>query len=375
MSIGFVMGGDPVGGGWWGIPTAGNRPTMLPKADSLGRQIDRKHRPDQVPARHRAPLPAVAGLGPVVAHHEVLPCGHVRGEVPPPTALRLDVRLLEPLAVHPDDAVSLLEVIAGKADEPLHEGLPGAAALEAAGRRGRRLEHDDLAALRIAEAIDETVREHPVRETRHAPRRGLRAMERGLHRGRGNAVRVDDPGLDGKHRPDGHDDRDDPVDDRRPRVRQALGQPVDRPSHWNPTTPPPPCRARPHSDLSLLCSRRHVSMRAWSPESRMSGTLQPLNSGGRVYCGYSRPPSSSAEKLSSAPLSSRRAPGSRRATASRTTMAGSSPPESTYGPIEIASVAMCSTMRSSKPSKRADSSVSASSFASSSTSSWSSCVP
>ena len=34
--------------------------------------------------------------------------------------------------------------------------------------------------------------------------------------------------------------------------------------------------------LTRLCSRRHWSIRAWFPESRMSGTRQPRNSSGRV---------------------------------------------------------------------------------------------
>jgi hypothetical protein len=56
-----------------------------------------------------------------------------------------------------------------------------------------------------------------------------------------------------------------------------------------------------------------------------------------------------------------------RATASRSTIAGRSPLERTYGPIEIASLQRCWTIRWSKPSNRADSSVSVSSSASSST--------
>ena len=43
-------------------------------------------------------------------------------------------------------------------------------------------------------------------------------------------------------------------------------------------------------------------MRPWSPEKDVRHS-QPLNSGGRVYCGNSTPPSSSAENVSTAPLS------------------------------------------------------------------------
>src|SRR4029078_9581793 len=42
--------------------------------------------------------------------------------------------------------------------------------------------------------------------------------------------------------------------------------------------------------LARLCSRRQPSIRPWSPESSTSGTPQPRNSDGRVYCGVSRAP-------------------------------------------------------------------------------------
>src|SRR5687767_16029263 len=108
-----------------------------PKSDALRGPINGKDRPDQVPARDGPPFPAVAGLRAIVAHHEVLACGHVEREVAPAASLLLDVRLLQPLPVHAHNAVSLFEVVTGEPDEPLDEGLAGAAALEAA-RRGRR---------------------------------------------------------------------------------------------------------------------------------------------------------------------------------------------------------------------------------------------
>ena len=43
-----------------------------------------------------------------------------------------------------------------------------------------------------------------------------------------------------------------------------------------------------------LCSdsrRRHLAITSWLPESSTSGTSSPLNSGGRVYWGYSSSPS------------------------------------------------------------------------------------
>jgi len=66
---------------------------------------------------------------------------------------------------------------------------------------------------------------------------------------------------------------------------------------------------------------------AWSPLSNTSGTLNPSNSAGRVYCGYSSRPSA---KLSSAPeAAAPMTPGNRRTQASISTMAATSPPEST----------------------------------------------
>ena len=79
---------------------------------------------------------------------------------------------------------------------------------------------------------------------------------------------------------------------------------------------------------------------------RVVRVLEPAVERGREALDLARPLASSA-------------PGSRRATASTSAIAGISPPERTYGPIEIASVQRWSRMRWSKPSKRAESSVSA----------------
>src|SRR5450759_1403214 len=79
--------------------------------------------------------------------------------------------------------------------------------------------------------------------------------------------------------------------------------------------------------LWLACWRRHWPMRAWSPEMSTSGTLMPRYSAGRVNCGH---PEGSLEKLSWVSDSgSPTTPGTRRATASIRTMAGTSPPLST----------------------------------------------
>src|SRR5205085_6651448 len=225
--------------------------------------------------------------------------------------------------------------------------------------RLRCVEDDDLAAVRVAEVVDEPVGEHTVGEARPAAHARPGAVQRRLHRRGRDSVRVDDVELHREDDPDRTRDGEDPVErDPRP-ARDAEA--VERTSHRA-------LRAR-------LCSARHSAIRAWSPERSTSGTRWPRNSAGRVYCGYSSPPSSSPEKLSKAPDSSRMAPGRRRATASSTTIAGSSPPERTYGPIEIASEARCVTIRSSKPSEREERSVRAGSAASSSTTSWVSCRP
>src|SRR5882724_4977195 len=72
---------------------------------------------------------------------------------------------------------------------------------------------------------------------------------------------------------------------------------------------------------------RQAAIRAWSPETRISGIGRPSNSCGRVYCGYSSSPS---EKLSSAPEAGFPiTPGSSRTQASISAMAAISPPDST----------------------------------------------
>src|SRR5262245_18750136 len=208
MSIGVLIRGTATEG----------RRTMLAKADPLRRPVDRENRPDQVAARHRSPLAAVARLGAVVAHHEVRPLRDV------PTAVRLrialvlgHVRLVEGLAVDADSPSALGDRVSGQADDPLDEGAAGAAFLE---RERRGVEDDDVATMRVAEMIDEPVCEHAVRVVGEAARLRLCAVERRLHGRRGDAVGVHDPRLDREDCADGHHDRDDPVYDRGPRRRQ-----------------------------------------------------------------------------------------------------------------------------------------------------------
>src|SRR6266436_5494135 len=163
------------------------RGARLAKTQSVRRPVDEEHLADQVPAGDGPPDPRVARLGPVVAHEEVVALRDLR-----PTARRLvvaavrgDVRLLELDPVDVDDAVALADCLAGQADQALHERAAGAAANL---RLRRRVEDDDLAPLRIAEVVDEAVREHAVAESRFATRRGLRAVERRFHRRRRDAV-------------------------------------------------------------------------------------------------------------------------------------------------------------------------------------------
>ena len=83
---------------------------------------------------------------------------------------RLDVRLVQPLAVDVDDAVRSSPRLAGQADQPLHE--------RAAWRRtacrasGGVLKTTMSPRVGIAEVVDEAVREHAVGEARLAARAG-----------------------------------------------------------------------------------------------------------------------------------------------------------------------------------------------------------
>src|SRR5882672_3580700 len=229
--------------------------------DPARRPVRGEDLPDQVAARDRPPRARVARRDAVVAHHEELaladPDRRDRARV---TAGRTDVRLVETLAVDVYIAAALLPQIAGKPDQALHErpARPAACVGE-----GRRVEDDNVVALRVPEPVTEPAGEHPVREACLAFRARLGAVQGRLHRARRDPVRVDDPGLDREDDRDRADDRDEPVDRDPPAVRQPLGQVVDR----------VPQRT---------CSLRQPSIRAWSPESSTSGTLQPRYSAGRV---------------------------------------------------------------------------------------------
>src|SRR5262245_51544868 len=109
-----------------------SRRRILAKADSLGRPVDGEDLADEAVPRDGSPHPAVAGRRPVVAHHEVLalgnaPCPDVVRVLPLP--LRVEIALVEPLAVQVDDAPSVLpDRVARKADQTLDEDAARAAA-------------------------------------------------------------------------------------------------------------------------------------------------------------------------------------------------------------------------------------------------------
>src|SRR5688500_99790 len=131
----------------------------LGQTEARRRPIDGKDGADEILAAHGSPLAAVAGLSTVVAHHEVL--------VGPERPLRtveagrapVHVGLLERRPVHAQEAAPLRDGVAREADEPLDERAAGAAALDGL---LRRLEDDDVAALGVAEAVDEAVGEDAV---------------------------------------------------------------------------------------------------------------------------------------------------------------------------------------------------------------------
>src|SRR5204863_6026982 len=176
------------------------------------------------------------------------------------TPVRLDVGLVEPLAVDVDVAPDLLPRIAGQADQTLDEDAARAADLR---RARRRVEDDDVVALRAPQPVAEAAGEDAVGEPRLAPGGGAGAMQRRLHRAGRDPVRGDDPLLDREHDQDRADDRDEPVDRDPPAAGQSRGQAVD-------------------GIPQRTCSFRQRSTRAWSPERSTSGTRQLWNSAGRV---------------------------------------------------------------------------------------------
>src|SRR5207237_208044 len=100
--------------GFAGLVSKASR--CLAEADAVGGPVDRENRADEVISRHRSPPPAVTGGGAVVAHEEV----PTLRDDPATTVLiasaGLDVRLVQTLAVHEDEPLSLCDDIARTPD-------------------------------------------------------------------------------------------------------------------------------------------------------------------------------------------------------------------------------------------------------------------
>src|SRR6186713_1814272 len=195
-------------------PCSGSRTPPLVNRQTIRGPVGREDLADQVAAGHGSPLSGVARLRAVVAHHEVVAGRDLHGpELLARAPVRLEVRLPQLLAVDEDVPEALLQAhldgVAGQPDEPLDERAAGAALHP---RSIRRVEDDDLSAAGVAQVVDEPIREYAVGEARLAAGCGTRAVERRLHRGGRNAVRVDDVRLDEEHDRDRADDRHRPVD-------------------------------------------------------------------------------------------------------------------------------------------------------------------
>src|SRR5260370_17324997 len=112
------------------------------------RPVGDEDRSDEVAARDGAPGPGVTRVRPVVAQEEVVIGGDPRPRSTLVVAqLRVDVRLLELLAVDEDGAVALGDLLAGEPDQALDEGAATVAGSARSGPR-RPLEDDHLSSLR-----------------------------------------------------------------------------------------------------------------------------------------------------------------------------------------------------------------------------------
>src|SRR6266566_8175530 len=143
----------------------------LRQPDAAGRPVLEEDLADQIRPRYRAPAARVAGLPAVVAHEEVHALRHAPAAVPVLHVVLpspgLHVRLVELLPVDPDEALRVLvDAIARQADQALDEGPARAAGAlrEIDAVLLRRIEDDDLAPVRVAEVVDQPVREHAVGE-------------------------------------------------------------------------------------------------------------------------------------------------------------------------------------------------------------------
>ena len=160
---------------------------------------------------------------------------------------------------------------------------------------------------------------------RLAARPGSGAVERRLHRRRRNLVRVDDECLDQQHGGNRDRDRQSPVDDRAPRPGKPSREPVDR--ALSAEAPLSALLAPPGVDPGMVAGQEDVRN---LPAAVLRGPCVVRVLGSAVELG--------GEGLVDDALRRFRVlPGSRRTIASRSTIAGSSPPERTYGPIETES--------------------------------------
>src|ERR1035438_601064 len=99
----------------------------LEKADSVRRPIGEERSADDPRLRDRAPVPAVLGVGTVVAHHVVVAArDRDRGrETARPALAGNDVGILLLDAVAEHVTVADRDPVAGQPDDPLDEGLCG----------------------------------------------------------------------------------------------------------------------------------------------------------------------------------------------------------------------------------------------------------
>src|SRR3954454_23156351 len=192
--------------------------------DAAGRPVGCEGAADDGAAGNGAPESAVVGLATVVAHHEPVSGrnrdgrGHRASPVRVVVTRVRDVRVLLALAVADDVAVDDADDVAGAGDDALDEvhlrlarrrlvarGVLVAALVAAGIGLGAdgRVEDDDVADLRVAEAVAD-----PVDEDALADREGRD------HRLARDAVRLDEERLDSERESERHADDDDQLDER-----------------------------------------------------------------------------------------------------------------------------------------------------------------
>ena len=145
--------GGPAGAGLVQEARVGERPVRdlgLPDDVVLGQEPDPS-----------LPLVRVAGAGPVVAQHEQLALRHHRPGLAL-AAVVVEDRPVDRVRLAVDDRGAVLgahlDLVAGQPDHALDERDVAAAALAALARGGGgRVEDDDVAALDVAEVVDEPV--------------------------------------------------------------------------------------------------------------------------------------------------------------------------------------------------------------------------